>query len=38
MASYGVVKVLEQGRGSGYPDMRWEPKASFRALAAAYAR
>jgi hypothetical protein len=37
MASYGVVKVLEQGRGSAYPDMAWEPKASFHALAAAYA-
>ena len=37
MAAYGVVKVLEDGRGSEYPDMGWEPKESFHALAAAYA-
>jgi hypothetical protein len=37
MAAYGVVRVLEQGRGSAYPDMGWEPEASFHALAAAYA-
>jgi len=37
MASYGVVKVLANGHGATYPDMRWEPKASFYALAAAYA-
>lgn len=37
MASYRVVKVLEDRRGSDYPDMAWEPKASFHALAAAYA-
>ncbi len=36
MASYGVVKVLESGRGTTYPDLTWEPKASFHALAAAY--
>jgi hypothetical protein len=32
MASYGVVKLLEDGPTS----MRWEPKAVFNALAAAY--
>jgi hypothetical protein len=37
MASYGVVKILEEGRGSVYPDVGWEPKKSFHALAAAYA-
>lgn len=35
MASYGVVKNLEKGQGSTYPDMGWEPKESFYALAAA---
>lgn len=37
MASYGVVKVLGAEQGTAYPDMRWEPKASFGALAAVYA-
>jgi hypothetical protein len=36
MASYGVVKVLENGRGRTYPDMPWEPKAAFAALADRY--
>jgi hypothetical protein len=36
MASYGVVKVLEGRRGRTYPDMPWEPKAAFRALADYY--
>ncbi|HKQ72452.1 MAG TPA: hypothetical protein VJ810_01895 [Blastocatellia bacterium] len=42
MASYGVVKVLDgQGgardpRGRRYPDMPWEPKAAFTALADYY--
>jgi hypothetical protein len=36
MASYGVVKVLEGRRGQTYPDMPWEPKAAFRALADYY--
>jgi len=41
MASFGVVKVLDgQGgaRGRRYPDMPWEPKAAFKALADCYAR
>ena len=36
MASAGVVKVLEGGRGQTYPDMAWEPKAAFAALADYY--
>jgi len=36
LASYGVVKVLSTGSGTVYPDMTWEPKASFHALATAY--
>jgi hypothetical protein len=39
MASFGVVKVLEGGaRGERYPDMPWEPKAAFTALADYYGR
>jgi hypothetical protein len=33
LASYGIVKVLEDGHGETYPDMIWEPKAAFRMLA-----
>jgi hypothetical protein len=34
MASAGLVKVFNDGRrGQRYPDMPWEPKAAFRALA-----
>jgi len=39
MASAGVVKVLDDGRrGRRYPDMAWEPKAAFDALAGYYGR
>jgi hypothetical protein len=38
LASYGVVAVLDHERGTTYPDMAWEPKLVFGALAAAYAR
>jgi hypothetical protein len=38
LASYGVVAVLEHEHGTTYPDMTWEPKQVFGALAAAYAR
>jgi hypothetical protein len=38
VASYGVVKVLEQGFGTTYPDLRWEPKAAFAVLADYYGR
>ena len=37
MASFGLVKILEGGRGSTYPDMAWEPKKAFHALANTYA-
>jgi hypothetical protein len=34
IASFGIVKVLEQGRtGMTYPGLPWEPKAAFHALA-----
>jgi hypothetical protein len=36
MASYGIVKVLENGHGTTYPDMPWEPKAAFTTVAAHY--
>ncbi|MFD0737581.1 hypothetical protein [Planotetraspora mira] len=36
MASWGVVKILEHGLGDTYPDMPWEPKAAFTALADYY--
>jgi hypothetical protein len=36
LASYGIVKVLEGRHGDTYPDMPWEPKAAFTALADYY--
>lgn len=36
LASLGIVKVLEDRRGDTYPDMPWEPKAAFTALADYY--
>ncbi|MEV5308493.1 hypothetical protein [Streptomyces diastaticus] len=36
LASLGIVKVLEGGRGVTYPDMPWEPKAAFAAVAGHY--
>ncbi|MEV0355155.1 hypothetical protein AB0H71_03740 [Nocardia sp. NPDC050697] len=36
-ASLGIVKVLEGRRGVTYPDMSWEPKAAFAAVAERYA-
>jgi hypothetical protein len=36
LASYGIVKVLESGHGHTYPDMPWEPKAAFAAIAEYY--
>ncbi|MGH3321386.1 MAG: hypothetical protein ACRDN9_14650 [Streptosporangiaceae bacterium] len=36
LASPGIVKVLEDRRGDTYPDMPWEPKAAFTALADYY--
>ncbi|MFF3869860.1 hypothetical protein [Micromonospora sp. NPDC001898] len=37
-ASYGLVKVFEDRLGDTYPDLPWEPKAAFTALADAYRR
>ena len=36
MASPGIVKVFEDGHGDTYPDMTWEPKAAFAAVAERY--
>jgi hypothetical protein len=36
MASYGIVKVLQNCLGDTYPDMAWEPKAAFTAVADYY--
>jgi len=36
MASPAIVKMLEGRHGSTYPDMMWEPKAAFQAVAECY--
>lgn len=36
LASYSIVKILENRMGDTYPDMRWEPKAAFTAVADFY--
>lgn len=36
MASPAIVKTLERRRGVSYPDMEWEPKAAFHAVAECY--
>jgi hypothetical protein len=36
LASLGIVKVLEDRNGDTYPDMPWQPKAAFTALADYY--
>jgi hypothetical protein len=36
MGSYGVVKILEGRHGDTYPDLAWEPKLAFAALAEIY--
>jgi hypothetical protein len=39
MASFSLVKYFEGGRrGTTYPDMPWEPKESFRAVADYYSK
>jgi len=39
MASYSLVKTYPSGRhGTTYPDMTWEPKEGFRAVAEYYAQ
>ena len=37
MASYSLVKSYVEGHGRTYPDMTWEPKESFHAVADYYA-
>jgi hypothetical protein len=37
MSALSLVKSYPQGRGSTYPDMPWEPKQAFRAVADCYA-
>jgi hypothetical protein len=36
LASYGIVKVIEDRNGETYPDLPWEPKAAFAAVADFY--
>ncbi|HEX5598553.1 MAG TPA: hypothetical protein VFX61_21420 [Micromonosporaceae bacterium] len=36
LASYGIVKVFDDRHGDTYPDMPWEPKAAFTAIAEHY--
>lgn len=36
LASVGIVKVLPERHGDTYPDMHWEPKAAFAAVARHY--
>jgi hypothetical protein len=36
LASYGIVKVFEDRYGDTYPDMPWEPKIAFSAVADFY--
>ncbi|WP_433725073.1 hypothetical protein ACQP2Y_05280 [Actinoplanes sp. CA-051413] len=38
LASYGIVKVYEDRPGDTYPDLPWEPKAAFTALAEVYGK
>ena len=38
LASLGIVRVLEGRTGTTYPDMPWDPKAAFAALAEVYDR
>jgi hypothetical protein len=34
MSGMGLVKTYARGHGTTYPDMPWEPKEAFRAVAA----
>ncbi|MBU6422732.1 MAG: hypothetical protein KGJ98_02145 [Chloroflexota bacterium] len=38
MGSWGIVKPLDGRRGDTYPDMPWEPKRAFWAVAERYGR
>ncbi|MGH7692771.1 MAG: abortive infection protein [Candidatus Dormibacteria bacterium] len=37
MNAFALVKTFRHGRGTAYPDMRWEPKQAFSAVASFYA-
>jgi hypothetical protein len=37
MSALSLVKTFEKGHGATYPDMTWEPKESFRAVASYFA-
>src|SRR5262249_12396792 len=37
MNAFSLVKTYPRGKGMTYPDMPWEPKQSFRAVADFYA-
>jgi hypothetical protein len=37
ISSMSLVKLLNDGRGVAYPDLPWEPKEAFRAVADYYA-
>lgn len=36
LASLGIVEILEGRHGDTYPDLPWEPKAAFAAIADHY--
>ena len=36
MSALSLVKTYEASHGTTYPDMTWEPKESFKAVAAYY--
>ncbi|WP_116201072.1 hypothetical protein [Amycolatopsis circi] len=38
LASFGLVKVLEDRSGTTYPGLNWEPKEAFTAVAKHYAK
>jgi hypothetical protein len=38
MSALSLVKTYAKGRGTTYPDMAWEPKESFKAVADYYAK
>jgi hypothetical protein len=38
MSSLSLVKTYEHGHGTTYPDMTWEPKEAFRAVAEYYSK
>jgi hypothetical protein len=37
MNAFALVKTYRHGKGTTYPDMTWEPKQSFHAVASYYA-